>query len=97
MERPITRTSFEYTTSRLVRISLLINAFIKRVLFFSGESYFIKAIENFFPVFAYPHINTRGVGRIRESYAITAENSPNPSSVYIRLCEHGKRFLLLKY
>ena len=24
-------------------------------------------------------------------------NSPNPSRVYIRLCKHGKRFLLLKY
>ena len=33
------------------------------------KSYFIKAIENFFPVFAYPDINTRGVGRIRDSYA----------------------------
>ena len=37
--------------------------------FFSRESYFIKAIENVFPVFAYPDINTRGVGRIHESYA----------------------------
>ena len=26
---------------------------------------------------------------------ITVENSPNPSRVYIRLCKHGKRFLLL--
>ena len=32
-------------------------------------SYFIKAIENFFLVFAYPGINTRGVGRIQDSYA----------------------------
>ena len=38
-------------TLRLVRISLLISA-IQRVLRFSRESYFIKAIENFFPVFA---------------------------------------------
>ena len=37
--------------------------------FFPQESYFIKAIENFFPVFAYPDINTRGVGRILDSYA----------------------------
>ena len=37
--------------------------------FFSRESYFMKAIENFFPVFAYPDINTRGVGRILDSYA----------------------------
>ena len=27
---------------------------------------------------------------------ITVSNSPNPSRVYIRLCKHGKRFLLLK-
>ena len=38
------------------------------VVVFRG-SYFIKAIENFFPVFAKPDINTRGVGRIRDSYA----------------------------
>ena len=56
-------------TSWLVRISLLITALNKRVLLFSWESYFIKAIENFFPVFADPDINTRGVGRILDSYA----------------------------
>ena len=28
---------------------------------------------------------------------ITVSNSPNPSRVYIRLCKHGKRFLLLKH
>ena len=27
----------------------------------------------------------------------TVSNSPNPSRVYIRLCKHGKRFLLLKW
>ena len=52
-----------YKTLRQVRISLLINALNKRALFFfSGESYFIKAIKIFFPVFAYPDINTQGVG-----------------------------------
>ena len=56
-----------YKTSRLVRISILINALKKRVLLFSEESYFIKAMENF--VFAYPDINTRRVGRILDSYA----------------------------
>ena len=30
---------------------------------------FIKAIENFFPAFAQPDINTRVVGRILDSYA----------------------------
>ena len=28
---------------------------------------------------------------------ITVSNSPNPSRIYIRLCRHGKRFLLLRY
>ena len=27
---------------------------------------------------------------------MTVSNSPNPSRVYIRLCKHGNRFLLLK-
>ena len=48
---------------------------------------------------------TRGVGRILElckpetksRVCVTVSNSPNPSRVYIRLCKHGKRFLLLKY
>ena len=35
---------------------------VSEFCFFSGESYFIKAIENFFPVFAYPNINTLGQG-----------------------------------
>ena len=50
--------------------------------FFSWESYFTKPIENFFPVLAYPDINTRGVGRILDSYVNprrTVSNSPNPS------------------
>ena len=38
------------------------------VVVFRG-SYFIKAKENFFPVFAEPDINTRGAGRILDSYA----------------------------
>ena len=71
----------------------------KSFAFFSQESYFIKAIENFFPVFAYPDINTPGVGRILDSYANprrTISISPNPSRVYIRLRKHGKCFLFLK-
>ena len=42
-------------------------------------------------MFALPDLNTRGVGRIRHSYAITVENSPNHSSVYIRLCKYRKK------
>ena len=78
----------------------------KEFCVFSRKSYFIKAIENFFPEFAWPDINTRGVGRILDSLVckpptsyrvgITVSNSPNASRVYIRLCKHRKRFLLLK-
>ena len=57
-------------------------------------------------MFAQPDINTRGVGRIRDSLICksetksrvwkTVENSPNPWSVCIKLCKHRKkRFLLL--
>ena len=41
----------------------------KEFCVFSWENYFIKAIETFFHVFAYPDINTKGVGRILNSYA----------------------------
>ena len=33
------------------------------------EKYFIKAIGDFFHVYTKPHLNTRGVGRILDSYA----------------------------
>ena len=39
---------FVYRTLRLVRIYLLISAITKSCFFFSQESYFIKAVENFF-------------------------------------------------
>ena len=98
-QRLVTRTSFVYKISRLVMISLLINALNKRVLLFSRESYFIKAIENFFPVFKHSRgwVNSRQLCKPSASsrVCITVSNSPNPSSAYIRLCEHGKRFLLL--
>ena len=45
----------------------------KEFFVFSREIYFIKPIENFFPVFAYPDINTQGVGIIRDSYATRDE------------------------
>ena len=99
----ITRRSLVYKTSRLVRISLLISALNKRVLLFSLESYFIKAIENFFPVFAYPDRNTRGVGKILDSYANPrlrlgfARILPTPLLFISRYCKHQKRFPLLKY
>ena len=36
------------------------------------------------------------LGKVILRVCITVSNSPNPWSVYIRLCKHGKRFLLLK-
>ena len=72
---------------------------------FSREISFKKAIQNFFPVFEYPDINTRSGGRILDSHATLdfvsglhhcLEFSQPLPGVYIRLCKHGKRFLLLK-
>ena len=64
----------------------------------------MKAIENIFPVFAYPDVNTRGKHarqlckpETKSRVCITVSNFPNPSRVYIRLRKHGKRFLLSKY
>ena len=75
------RTSFVYKTSQLVRISCLINALNKRVLCFFSGKLFYKSKRK----------------RAVLLLCITVLNSPNPSSVYIRLCKHGKRFLLLKF
>ena len=47
-----------------------------------------------FSVVAYPDLNMREVGRIRDSSSwvyITVKNSPNPSRVYIRACKHRKK------
>ena len=38
------------------------------LLFFSGKLFYKSNVENLFPVFAYPDINPRGVGRILDSY-----------------------------
>ena len=79
------RTSFVYKTSRLVRICLLISALNKRVLpFFSGKLFYKSNRKLFTCVFISCYKHSRGW-----------ENSPNPSSVYIRLCKQGKRLLLL--
>ena len=63
------RASLVYKTSRLVVIYLLISAVNNRVLlFFLGKLFYKSNVENFFPVFTYPDINTQGVGRILDSY-----------------------------
>ena len=77
----------------------------QRVLLLFRESYLQKAIVNVFPVFAWADMNTLGAGRNLDSHkpstssriCITALNSSNPSSVYIRLCKQENCFLLLKY
>ena len=55
--------------------------------------FFIKAIEN-----SRGWENSRHLCKASTSsrVCITVSNSPSPSCGYIRLCKHGKRFLLLK-
>ena len=106
-QKLITCTSFVYKTSRRVRISLSFSILNKEFCYFLGKGIFRKSKRKLFsiPVFAWPNINTRGAGRNLDSrkpstsswICKTASNSSNPSLVYIRLCKHGKRFLLLKY
>ena len=82
-------------TLRLVRISLLISA-IQRVLrFFSGKLFY-KSNRKLFSCVCK---NSRQLCKPSTSsrVCITVSHSPNPSSVYIRLCKQGKRFLVLKY
>ena len=58
----ITRARLGVQDLRLVRIPLSVSTITKSFAFFLG-----KVI--LFPVFAQPDINTRGVGRILDSYA----------------------------
>ena len=67
----------------------------------------ISAIENVFRVCIAWYKHERGWENSRQlckpetksRVCITVENSPNPSSVYIRLCKHGKKFSIafIKY
>ena len=92
-------------TLRVIRISLLISA-IQRVLhFFSGNLFYKNSRKLFTCVCIawYKHLrhweNSRQLCKpsTLSQVCITVLNSPNPSRAYIRLCRHGKRFLLLKY
>ena len=96
----ITRTlSFVYKTLRLVRISLLISNLNKEFFFFWGKLYY-KSNRKLFSCVCiawYKH------SRVWENswqlckpettsrVCITVSNSPNPLSVYIRLCKHRKK------
>ena len=68
-----------------------------------------ETVSFVFPrVLMFPETSSRQLCRVTSSrqlckpstssrVCITVSNSPNPSRVYIRLCKHGKRFLLLNY
>ena len=67
-----------------------------------------ETVSFVFPrVLMFPETSSRQLCRVTSSrqlckpstssrVCITVSNSPNPSRVYIRLCKHGKRLLLLK-
>ena len=94
-------TSFEYKTSRLVTISLLISALNNRVLLFFLGKLFHKSTRKCFCLCLHSQgwENSRPLCKPSTAswVCITVSNSPNPSCVYIRLCKHRKRFLLLKW
>ena len=84
----------------LVRISLLISAITKCFAFFSGTLFYESNRKLFSCVCIAWYKHSRGWENSNETKSrvcITVSNSPNPSCVYIRLCKHGKRFLLLKW
>ena len=92
--------NFVYKTLRLVRNSLLISAITKRFAFFSGTLSYESNRKLFSCVCIAWYKHSRGWENSNETKSrvcITVSNSPNPSCVYIRLCKHGKRFLLLKW
>ena len=107
-----TRTDYACKTSwtrllRLVRISLLISAIKRELRLFSGNLFYKSNRKLFSCVciawckYSERWENSRQLCRLckpstSSRVCMTVSNSPNPSRVYIRLCKHGKRFLLLK-
>ena len=103
-----TRTDYACKTScktlGLVRISVLIGSLTKSFWEFFSAKLFYKSNRKLFScvcIVWYKH--SRGWENPRQlckpstssRVSINVSNSPNPSRVYIRLCKHGKRFLLL--
>ena len=92
---------WDFKISRLVRISLLINAITKS--FFSGKFIYKSNRKRFsyIRIAWYKHSSGwENSPRLCKPstllrVCITVSKSPNPSRVYIRLWKHGKRFLLL--
>ena len=98
------RTDYACKTLLLVRISLLIMTVTKGLRFCSEELFYKSNRKRFFRVCMAWYKHSRDWENSRQLYkpstssrvCITVSNSPNPSRVYIRLCKHGKRSLLLK-
>ena len=89
-------------TLRLVRISLLISTITKSFAFFLGKLFYKSNRKRFSRVWIawYKHSrlweNSRRLCKPSTSSRVCITVSPNPARVYIRLCKHGKHFLLLK-
>ena len=75
----------------------------ERFAFFSGKLFYKSNRKLFSCVCIAWYKHSRGWENSRQlckpstssQVCITVSNSPNPSRFYIRLCKHGKRFLLL--
>ena len=88
-----------YKTSRLVRISLLISNVNKEFFFFLEKAILSKQWKTFSRVCIAWYKHSRGwenswqlcKSETTSRVCITVSNSPNPSSVYIRLCKHRKK------
>ena len=87
--------------TRLVTIYLLISALNNRVVLFFLGKLFHKSTRKCFFLCLHSQGWENSWPLCKPSTAswvcITVSNSPNPSCVYIRLCKHRKRFLLLKW
>ena len=91
-------------TLQLVRISLLISAIQRVWRFFSGNLFYKSNGKLFSCVCIAWYKHSRHWENSPQlckpltlsQVCTTVSNYPNPSCVYIRLCKHGKRFLLLK-
>ena len=97
--------AFVYTTLWLVRISLLISSITKSFAFFLGKLFYKSNRKLFSCVCIAWYKQSRGWVHSRQlckpstssRICITVTNSPNPLSVYIRLCKHRKNVFCCFY
>ena len=77
-------TNFKkFLTSKLDKVTLFTHCFVGWNL----QNLYNQAVSPFFRL-------SWQLSKPSSRVCITVSNSPNPSRVYIRLCKHGKRFLL---